>query len=719
MPSQESLTRAHVEAIRERAIPGLVVFGLLSTVFGCAVLDGWMRYGFFVAVGASIVVRGAFVLRMVRETIPPEVVLRLYRGIALCTYFIWSIPAAVVARHPGDGSTFALITTAGLAAGAATSLATDPPLLRVAVVVLLAPPAITMAISRGVHGVPLALTLALFAVFLLTIGANARKTLVVHLKNLELLEEKNDALEQNSAAMRQARLVALAASKRADTANKAKSAFLAAMSHDLRTPLTAVLGYAELLRDPAISDETRLEHAATIQQSGKHLLALLNQILDTSKIEAGAMVLQKAPFDLPEMLGEIASLMRVRADTRGLRFSVTLSTAIPKVVSTDALRVRQILENLIGNALKFTDRGSVDVVVALDGAKLRFGVVDTGAGMSDAQLARLFGEYVQVDDTSERMLAGTGLGLSLSRKMARLLGGDVTVTSKAGVGSTFAVTIPVDVLGDAPMIHEIHSQRPASTTLEGLSLSGMSVLIGDDTESTRALLRAFLEHVGATVEVARHGREVLERFAQGARPDLVLMDMQMPVMDGLETTRQLRALGHKVPIVALTGRAMATDRELCLAAGFDDWATKPITRATLIALVSRFRPVTPARSASAPETREPIRSSLLDDPVIAAVLDSFYEELDDALVVLETRTEAKALAATAHVLAGAGGSFGFPALTEAAQAVEEGLLAVPDPERMKPAIDELVSVCHQIRSARRPARKTTTAYATPAGGIGG
>jgi signal transduction histidine kinase/DNA-binding NarL/FixJ family response regulator len=529
--------------------------------------------------------------------------------------------------------------------------------------------------------------------------AKLERTLAARAKGLEAsqraLAEATAELAKNEAA----RAGLEEQLEQAREASRAKSTFLSSMSHDLRTPLTSVLGYAELLRGPNVDERTRIAHARTIVRSGRHLLHLLNQLLDSAKVEAGAMSINEAQVELGELVAEIGEQMQINAHERRIAFAIALDTAIPTTVRTDGVRVRQILENLVGNAIKFTERGKVELRLALRDGRLSFRVVDTGPGLTPEQLGRLFGEFVQLDEKSVRNGVGTGLGLNLSRKLAVLLGGDVTVTSVHGEGSTFTLEIPARFEPGTPMVRSLESRAASSFGAPPERFVGTSVLVADDTESTRALMRVFLEHAGATVELARDGQEVVDRYSWGPVPDVAFVDVQMPHVDGMEAVRRLRERGVTAPIVALTGLARDSDREACLAAGFDAWLVKPVMRNEILAALESFAPRNSTSSTRAKsEAGAPMRS-LSDDPLVQSVLETFYEELNDAVPRLRS-TRPDEVAETAHALAGAGGTFGFDALSEKARAVELALKKKRDLASASEELCHLLETCDRILASR-------------------
>ena len=380
-----------------------------------------------------------------------------------------------------------------------------------------------------------------------------------------------------------------------EAANLAKSEFLANMSHEIRTPMTAIIGFADLLSDPSIEDADREEYAKTIRRNGDHLLHIINDILDLSKIEAGKMGVEAIETSLENVVSQITSLMRGRAEAKGITLNVEYIQPLPPVVQTDPVRLRQVLLNMIGNAIKFTEVGSVGLVVSshIDNeqgmAELRFEVTDTGIGITAEQIGRLFNPFSQADDSTTRRFGGTGLGLTLSKRFAVMLGGDIDVKSEPGKGSVFTLTLCVPIVNDAAP--STCTKRVSTAALARTKLTGR-VLLAEDGPDNRQLIGFLLRKLGLDVEMAENGRiavdRVMARSDAGNPYDVVLMDMQMPELDGYQATVALREAGYTGHIVALTAHAMAGDRERCLAAGCDDYATKPIEKQELFTLLSNL-----------------------------------------------------------------------------------------------------------------------------------
>ena len=389
------------------------------------------------------------------------------------------------------------------------------------------------------------------------------------------------------------------ARRQAEEATRAKSEFLANMSHEIRTPMTAILGYADLLVDQHLEYSARSEYVDVIRRNGKHLLTLINNILDLSKIESGKAAVVNGQCDLVGMIAEVASTMRVRALERGTALTAEYPTRLPKAIMTDGARLRQILVNLVGNAVKFTEKGTVRIRTSFvqgwrgQEAAVRFEIIDTGIGISEENMLRLFQPFVQADSSTSREYGGTGLGLAITSRIVELLGGDISAKSEIGVGSTFTATIPVRNLEGVEMLErpEEAACKPEAATAEGVTggtpLDGLRVLVAEDGPDNQRLIRTLLSRAGAEVTIVEDGIAAVEAAMDG-HFDVILMDLQMPKMDGYEATRTLRKGGYSRPILALTAHAMSADREKCLAAGCDDHLTKPINVEALLSKVSQW-----------------------------------------------------------------------------------------------------------------------------------
>ncbi|MEZ5594245.1 MAG: PAS domain S-box protein [Gammaproteobacteria bacterium] len=388
------------------------------------------------------------------------------------------------------------------------------------------------------------------------------------------------------------------AQQAADMANRSKSQFLANMSHEIRTPMTAILGYADVLA-AHVDNPDNLECVETIKRNGRYLLDVVNDILDLSKIEAGKLDIQIQPCSPAELIADVRSLMEVRAQEKQLPLLVEYENPIPATISTDPVRLRQILINLLSNAIKFTDEGYVKLSIRYrsSGAEpvLRFAVIDTGIGITEEQQERLFQPFTQADSSHTRRYGGTGLGLAISQRLARMLGGEINLHSVPGHGSTVSVALATDTDNDMVLIDppgDITPGKSAATVARHRLKS--QVLVVDDRRDIRYLAQHFLEDAGARVTVAENGQAAIDAIAlaasQGESFDVMIIDMQMPVLDGYQTTARLRAQGFDRPIIALTAAAMPGEREKCLQAGCDDFVTKPIEGYRLVELVARYDP---------------------------------------------------------------------------------------------------------------------------------
>ena len=379
--------------------------------------------------------------------------------------------------------------------------------------------------------------------------------------------------------------------RRAEQANRAKSEFLANMSHEIRTPMTAILGYADIVDSGDADDGTRAEAVGAIRRAGRHLLTIINDVLDISKIESGHMEVVREPCDLPSAITDAVTGLQAQAAVKGLTLRAELEGTIPSSVATDGHRVRQILINLIGNAVKFTDSGSVSVRVSHRDDTLTIRVEDTGPGIHQSKLEAIFQPFEQADNSSSRRHEGTGLGLTISRRLACLLGGDLSATSTVGVGSAFTLNIPAPACEGSEPVACLEGRGasegrsiPSSGQAPNARLRGR-VLLAEDGPDNQHLISFILRRAGLEVDVVSNGREAVERFGAGRRYDLFITDMQMPEMDGYAATRLLREDGHTLPILALTAHAMEGDRERCLEAGCDDYEPKPIDRDALLAKI--------------------------------------------------------------------------------------------------------------------------------------
>jgi signal transduction histidine kinase/FixJ family two-component response regulator len=398
--------------------------------------------------------------------------------------------------------------------------------------------------------------------------------------------------------------------ERSEAANFAKSEFLANMSHEIRTPMTAILGYADLLLemgDIGRAPLDRVEAIETIRRNGNHLLTLINDILDLSRIESGKLTLEPVACSPAAILKDVATLMRVRADGKGISLDTGCVGPVPALIKTDPTRIRQILVNLLGNAIKFTEVGSVRVTLRYDAetSQLEFDVIDTGIGIAPARLERLFEPFVQADNSTTRRFGGTGLGLTISRRLAGVLGGDLQfVYSRPGEGTCIRLTLPCKLVAQAAASSD-RKPSPQATAPDDAAIraampeSGTRILVAEDGPDNQRLLRHYLRKAGFEVVLVDNGQDAVDEALRaedaGSPFAVIVMDMQMPILDGYEATAVLRRRGYRRPIVAATAHTMVGDRAKCLDFGCDDYIPKPFERRSLIELLTSYASRQPDR----------------------------------------------------------------------------------------------------------------------------
>jgi signal transduction histidine kinase len=402
------------------------------------------------------------------------------------------------------------------------------------------------------------------------------------------LSRANEQLQADAEERRQFEAQLRAATREAQTANLAKSAFLANTSHEVRTPLTSILGYTDLLLDNDLAPGDRQRHIGVIQQNAAHLLTLIDDLLDLSRTEIGKLSITMADYSPSEIAEQTVDLLRPRADEKQLRLTLQLSENLPPTIRTDGVRLRQVLTNLVSNAIKFTPAGEVSVTLRHEEQPVpavSFEVRDTGIGIPADEFKRIFEPFYQVDQGAGRRYGGSGLGLSISRQLTEQMGGTIELKSEPGKGSTFTVRIPV-----AP---SSSPRQAAPRTSDETRIHG-HILLAEDNVNVRWLVEEYLKRAGASVIAAADGVEAVRAieaaFADRARPavDLILMDIHMPGMDGFEAMHRIRAAGYKGPIVAMTAHLMANEKERWTAAGCNAIVPKPIDVQTFVPLIARL-----------------------------------------------------------------------------------------------------------------------------------
>lgn len=451
----------------------------------------------------------------------------------------------------------------------------------------------------------------------------------------------------------------------AEQANRLKSVFLANMSHEIRTPLTAVIGFSEQALVET-DQEKRSDYLQRVLRSSEHLLGLINDILDLSKIEADKLELQAEHFDYLAMLDDIYQLIREQAASKGLECQLQLHYPLPQSLFSDSLRVKQVLLNLTSNALKFTRKGKVLLIVSYDQEKMRLSIKikDTGIGMTSEEISRLFQPFVQADATVTRDFGGTGLGLCISKKLMEQMGGDILVDSVKGIGSNFELIFeqvqPTTLLDRYQPAVSVSALDPAPLTRLQLH-----VLVAEDNQDNQLLLALMLRQLGVTYQLVVNGHQAVETALHGTF-DLIFMDMQMPVMGGEEATRLIRHAGITVPIIAITANVMAEDAERYKAAGCQALLGKPIVQSEFLALLSQY-----AKQATPSVAK--LTLQLATDPAMQALIAQFRAQLPALLTQLMQYFSAKdwqKLTFAAHSLKGSAGSMGYPKLTELADQLE-------------------------------------------------
>ncbi|MBN1342490.1 MAG: response regulator [Phycisphaerae bacterium] len=436
----------------------------------------------------------------------------------------------------------------------------------------------------------------------------------------------------------------------AEAANRSKSEFLANMSHEIRTPMTAILGFAELMLDTDQSPDEQLQCIQIINRNGEHLLRIINDILDLSKIEAGKMTVERVECPPRQIVNDVASLMRERAAEKDLFFDVEFVGRIPRTIRSDPTRLRQILINIVGNSIKFTAEGGVRVIVKMgdnvDAARprLRFEIIDTGIGMGKETLDRLFNPFEQADSSTTRRFGGTGLGLTISKRLAEMLGGDITVDSEPGGGSAFYFTIETGPLMGIELIDSTPTPVSPPPTADAFSApcaapASSRALLAEDGPDNQRLIAFLLKRAGVDVVVVENGRLAVEQALAAADEgnpfDLILMDMQMPIMDGYRATAELRGKGYTGPIIALTAHVMERDRRRCLEVGCDDHVPKPVERDRLLdAIAKHLNRQRPTLPDAAEPPNPPVVDSVRDTDAIE-MMQRNLAELSDRLTAMQ------------------------------------------------------------------------------------
>ena len=461
----------------------------------------------------------------------------------------------------------------------------------------------------------------------------------------------------------------------AESASLSKSDFLASMSHEIRTPMNAIMGIADLLAKTVLSPEQD-KYVQIFRRAGDNLLNLINDILDLSKVEASQLELERTGFSLNDLLEKVTEMVEVRAHEKGLALMCEIAPDVPSNLVGDPTRLRQVLLNLVGNAIKFTESGEVCLRVTRGGnlavpAALQFTISDTGVGIESAKLSRVFERFTQADSSTTRRFGGTGLGLTISKRLVELMGGSIWVESTLGKGSVFSFAVPFEIWADAPVRVAVPGDMGPEPALPALC-----ILLAEDSPDNCTITVAYLEETPYRVEIAETGAVACKMFAAG-HYDLVLMDRQMPIMDGLTATRVIRAWEQAndrppTPIIALTASALKGDREQCLAAGCTAFLTKPIKQDVLLQAIKDHSAIT-ALSPQA-EGRWDDASVVPMNPKFAHLIPQFLQNRrENVISMLDAldRDEFETVKRLGHSMRGSGCSFGFQAITDIGAALEQ------------------------------------------------
>lgn len=519
-----------------------------------------------------------------------------------------------------------------------------------------------------------------YTVMLLLLGSIVFLSLLIARRVTESVNNKNRALAN---------------------ATKVKSRFLANMSHEIRTPLTAVLGFAEELLKPELSHDERLAAASIILRNGEHLQHIVNEILDLSKDEANKLAAHKSNVHLMGLISDIEATLRHQAVNKAIHFDINYQPPLPKFIFTDPVKLKQILFNLCNNAIKFTEKGGITINIScnVQAEQIHFDVIDSGIGVSAEQIRTIFEPFAQADTSASRRFGGTGLGLFLSRRFAELIGGTLSVDSDFGRGSCFTLSIPTGVIRESNLIVDFIQPAPSLPSTEHavdiVSLSG-NILLAEDTLDNQLLIRAYLKNYNLNITTVENGQQVIDMAKHHTNFDLILMDIQMPLMNGLQATKKLRAIGVKCPIIALTANVLTEDCNNYLASGFNDVIPKPVNRVQLIEKIAHYLKVDEVEELDSNE----IYSTLLSEgddflPAIEHFVDQVEYECTQ-LSMHVTNGNWPELQKQLHRLKGSGGGVGFALVTDIAKQAETELKN-ENYAAVVTLVDKLGKVLRQLR----------------------
>lgn len=465
----------------------------------------------------------------------------------------------------------------------------------------------------------------------------------------------------------------------AENANNAKSMFLANMSHEIRSPLTAIIGFSDSILHRNLTDEKKEELTRSIARNSKHLHQIINNILDISKIEAGQLDIESVPTPISLLFSEINSMVGLQASKKNLCFCINYDFPIPEYINTDPTRLKQILVNLSNNAIKFTEEGciAIDVSYTKDTNKMHFSITDSGIGMSQEQVNNVFSAFAQADSSTTRKFGGTGLGLSISKQLTEKLGGEISCKSERGKGSVFSFNIDIGHLENATFINcqeDLEIETFSQSTEYSEKLTG-HVLLAEDTQDNQDLIEMYVTDIGPKITIVENGKLAVEACLN-TNYDLIFMDMQMPVMDGVEAITQIRALDIKTPIVSLTANAMKSDVDKCFNAGANEFLTKPIDVIRFNGVLTNYLKQNlsnnNAASQKKPENKEKTENNRSEKMI--EIVNRFLNDLPRRLQLINeshTNNNWEEVKSESHKLKGLGTSLGFPEITHICEEINK------------------------------------------------